>query len=169
MLVTHDQEEAMELSDHVVVMHEGRVAQGGSVRDVYDRPATPFVAAFVGGANVLRGQMVDGRVAVGDAGRRARRNGSGGIPDGAAVNAYVRAHDVALTRAPAGTSDLAAARVVRMAWLGGTVKVSLTLSNGTSMTVEIPKPEAVALGLREGDLVLANPREATAFVEDYSI
>ncbi len=168
LLVTHDQEEAMELSDHVVVMQEGRVAQGGSVRDVYDRPATPFVAAFVGGANVLRGQMVDGRVAVGTL-AFPLSEGSGGIPDGAAVNAYVRAHDVALTRAPAGTSDLAAARVVRMAWLGGTVKVSLTLSNGTSMTVEIPKPEAVALGLREGDLVLANPREATAFVEDYSI
>src|SRR5262252_7654746 len=65
MLVTHDQEEAMEVSDRVVVMHEGRVAQTGTVREVYDRPATPFVAAFVGGANVLRGQMIDGRVSLG--------------------------------------------------------------------------------------------------------
>ena len=55
----------MEVSDQVVVMHEGRVAQTGSVREVYDRPATPFVAAFVGGANVLRGQMVGGRVSLG--------------------------------------------------------------------------------------------------------
>src|SRR4029077_12937293 len=65
LLVTHDQEEAAEVSDHVVVMHEGHVAQAGTLRAVYDRPATPFVAAFVGGANVLRGQMVGGRVSVG--------------------------------------------------------------------------------------------------------
>ena len=68
LLVTHDQEEAAEVSDHVVVMHEGRVAQAGTPREIYDRPATPFVAAFVGGANVLRGQMIDGRVSVGVAG-----------------------------------------------------------------------------------------------------
>ena len=144
------------------------MAQAGSVREVYERPAAPFVAAFVGGANVLRGQMVEGRVSVGAVAVPVAE-GSGGIPDGAAVNAYVRPHDVTLSRAQAGASEIAAARVERMAWLGGTVKVSLTLPDGTSMTVELPKLEALALGLREGDLVLANPREATVFVEDYSI
>ena len=48
LLVTHDQEEAVELSDHVVVMHEGRVAQAGTPREIYDRPATPFVAGVRG-------------------------------------------------------------------------------------------------------------------------
>ena len=158
----------MELSDHVVVMQEGRVAQAGSVRDVYERPATPFVAEFVGGANVLRGHMIDGRVSVGAVAVPVA-DGSSRIPEGAAVNAYVRPHDVALTRAQADGSAISAARVQRMAWLGGTVKVSLALADGASMTVELPKAEALALGLREGDLVLANPREATVFVEDYSI
>ncbi len=102
LLVTHDQEEAAELSDHVVVMHEGRVAQAGTPREIYDRPATPFVAGFVGGANVLRGQMVDGRVSVG-ALAAVTVNGGADMPDGAAVNAYVRPHDVTLTKATAGT------------------------------------------------------------------
>ena len=167
LLVTHDQEEAMEVSDQVVVMHEGRVAQTGTVRDVYDRPATPFVAAFVGGSNVLRGLMVDGRVNVG---ALAVDVADGvGAPDGASVNAYVRPHDVTLTKADAGSSSVAVARVERIAWLGGTVKLSLKLSDGAPMTVEMTKAEVQALAIAEGDLVLANPREATVFVEDYQI
>ncbi len=56
VLVTHDQDEALELSDHVVVLLGGRVAQAGDPHAVYDRPATPEVAAFLGGANLLRGR-----------------------------------------------------------------------------------------------------------------
>ena len=168
LLVTHDQEEAMEVSDQVVVMHEGRVAQTGTVREVYDRPATPFVAAFVGGANVLRGLMVGGRVNVGGALAVDVAEGVG-APDGASVNAYVRPHDVTLTKVDAGASPVAVARVDRMAWLGGTVKLSLKLADGAPMTVEMTKAEVQALAIAEGDLVLANPREATVFVEDYQI
>ncbi|HEY6476537.1 MAG TPA: sulfate/molybdate ABC transporter ATP-binding protein, partial [Polyangia bacterium] len=170
LLVTHDQAEAMEVSDQVVVMHEGRVAQTGGVREVYDRPATPFVAAFVGGSNVLRGQMSGGRVNL-----RALDVedvaivGQALAPDGASVNAYVRPHDVALTKAAAGAPPISVARVERMAWLGGTVKVSLKLFDGAPLTVEMPKAEAQALAISEGDLVMASPREAKVFVEDYQI
>jgi sulfate/thiosulfate transport system ATP-binding protein len=167
LLVTHDQEEAMEVSDHVVVMHEGRVAQAGTVREVYDQPATPFVAGFVGGANVLRGQMVDGRVSVGSF-DMSMPSGTA-APDGAAVNAYVRPHDVTLTKADADTPEVSIARVERMAWIGGYVKLSLKLSDGAPMTVEMPKADIEALGINEGDLVMANLREAKVFVEDYSI
>ncbi len=167
LLVTHDQAEAMEVSDRVVVMHEGRVAQTGTVREVYDRPATPFVAAFVGGANVLRGLMVDGRLTVGSLAVSLADGSS--APDGAAVHAYVRPHDVALTKAAAGTPEVSVARVERMAWLGGTVKLSLKLADGAPMTVEMPKAEVQALSINEGDLVMASPRDAKVFLEDYSI
>jgi sulfate/thiosulfate transport system ATP-binding protein len=167
LLVTHDQEEAMEVSDHVVVMHEGRVAQAGTVREVYDRPATPFVAAFVGGANVLRGQMMDGRVTLGSFAVSVASGSS--APDGAAVNAYVRPHDVALTKANADSPQISVARVERMAWLGAYVKLSLKLPDGGPMTVEMSKGEVETLGITEGDLVMASPREAKVFVEDYSI
>jgi sulfate/thiosulfate transport system ATP-binding protein len=168
LLVTHDQEEAMEVSDHVVVMHEGRVAQAGTIREVYDRPATPFVAGFVGGANILRGQMVDGRVNVGSSLAVSVTN-STDAPEGAAVNAYVRPHDVTLTKADADSPEIAVARVERMAWIGGYVKLSLKLSDGAPMTVEMPKSEIETLGINEGDLVMANLREAKVFIEDYSI
>jgi sulfate/thiosulfate transport system ATP-binding protein len=167
MLVTHDQEEAAEVSDHVVVMHEGHVAQVGTPRAIYDKPATPFVAGFVGGANVLRGQMVNGRVSVGA--MAVAVAGSSGAPDGAAVSAYVRSHDVTLTKADASAPEISVARVERMAWLGGYVKLSLKLSDGSPMTVEMPKTEVETLALAEGDRVMANLREAKVFVEDYSI
>jgi len=168
LLVTHDQAEAMEVSDQVVVMHEGRVAQTGTVREIYDRPTTPFVAAFVGGANVMRGQMVGGRVSFGAMSAVDVADVTN-APDGSSVNAYVRPHDVALTKAETGAPAISVARIERMAWLGGTVKVSLKLSDGAPMTVEMPKAEAQALAIAEGDLVMANPREAKVFVEDYSI
>src|SRR5262245_31726851 len=167
LLVTHDQEEAAEVSDHVVVMHEGRVAQAGTPREIYDRPATPFVAAFVGGANVLRGQMVDGRVSVGAL--AVAVSGGAAVPDGAAVSAYVRSHDVSLTKADGSAPAVSVAHVERMAWLGGYVKLSLKLPDGSPMTVQMPKSEVESLAIVEGDRVMANLREAKVFVEDYSI
>ena len=167
LLVTHDQEEAAEVSDHVVVMHEGRVAQAGTPRQIYDQPATPFVAAFVGGANVLHGQMVDGRVSVGSL--AVAVPGGAGVPDGSSVSAYVRSHDVTLTKADTGVNEVAFAHVERMAWLGGYVKLSLKLPDGSPMIVEMPKAEVEALAIGEGDRVMANLREAKVFVEDYSI
>jgi sulfate transport system ATP-binding protein len=166
LLVTHDQEEAMEVSDHVVVMHEGRVAQAGSTDDVYDRPASPFVASFVGGANLLRGHMKDGQVTVGTM-AVGTSNGSH-APDGA-VDAYVRPHDVTLTKVDGDAPAIAAARVERLVRLGAKVKISLKLSDGAPMTVEMTKLDVDALSIGEGDLVMTSLRDAKIFVGDYSI
>jgi sulfate transport system ATP-binding protein len=170
LLVTHDQEEAMEVSDHVVVMNEGRVAQAGSTDDVYDRPASPFVASFVGGANLLRGHVSGGRVTVGtmDAGT-AEGTSATSAPDGSAVDAYVRPHDVTLTKVAGDSAEVAAARVVRLVRLGAKVKLSLKLAGGAPMTVEMTKAELDALAIGEGDLVMASLRDAKIFLEDYSI
>ena len=169
LLVTHDQEEAMEVSDHVVVMHEGRVAQAGSTDDVYDRPASPFVASFVGGANLLRGHMLDGRVTVGAMSVGTVDGKGTGAPDGTAVDAYVRPHDVTLTKVGGDGPSIAAARVERLVRLGAKVKISLKLSDGAAMTVEMAKLELDALAIAEGDLVMADLRDAKVFVTDYSI
>ena len=91
---------------------------------------------------------------------------------------FVRPHDVKLIKADAaasgagtgdGAPDVSAARVERLAWLGGYVKLLLKLPDGTSMTVEMPRSEVDALGIGEGDLVMADLRAARIFVEDYSI
>ena len=81
----------------------------------------------------------------------------------------MRPHDVTLTKAADGAPEVSVARVERLTWLGGYVKVALKLSDGAPMTVEMSKAEVDALAIREGDLVMANLREAKVFVEDYSI
>ena len=172
LLVTHDQEEAMEVSDHVVVMNEGRVAQAGSADDVYDRPANAFVASFVGGANVLRGHVKSGRVSVGTMPVGTADGMSAAIRahDGSTVgtDVYVRPHDVTLTKVD-GEPAVSAARVERLVRLGAKVKISLKLADGVLMTVEMPKVELEALAIAEGDLVMASLRDAKIFVGDYSI
>jgi len=63
VFVTHDQEEAMEVADRIVVMNHGRIEQDGAPDDVYDHPATPFVLQFLGDVNLFRGGAPDGRIA----------------------------------------------------------------------------------------------------------
>ncbi len=117
--------------------------------------------------------MREGRASVGDRASVGSFvvNGPDGTqaPDGTAVNAFVRPHDVTLTKAADGVPEVSVARVERLTWLGGYVKVALKLSDGAPMTVEMSKAEVEALAIREGDLVMANLREAKVFVEDYSI
>jgi sulfate/thiosulfate transport system ATP-binding protein len=169
LLVTHDQEEAMELSQHVIVMHEGRVEQSGSPRDIYDRPATPFVAEFVGGANVLSGRVESGRANLASVSMPIP--GDNGAREGAQVQAFVRPHDVKLARAdePSADTSVTVARIDRLTHMGRTVKVALTLADTTPMTVELARPDFEKLGVGEGDRVLIDLREAKLFVEDYSI
>jgi sulfate transport system ATP-binding protein len=166
LLVTHDQEEALELSQHVVVMHDGKVAQAGTPQEVYDHPATPFVASFVGGANILRGRVAAGRAEVGAFAVAA----PDGARDGAEVHAFVRPHDVKLTKAPGDEeASVAVAKIERLARVGAACKVTLRLAGGDTMTVQMSKAEIDALGVVEGDRVMVDLREAKVFVEDYSI
>ena len=166
ILVTHDQEEALELSEHVVLLHEGRVVQAGSPHDVYDRPSTPFVASFLGGANVLRGQMKHGRVDIG----ALAVDGPGGAEDGVAVQAFVRPQDIRLEKATDEPApDVQLAKIVRMTRIGGQVKLTVELGTGDSITVQMAKTEVDQLGVVQGDRVMVDLKEAKLFVEDYTI
>jgi sulfate/thiosulfate transport system ATP-binding protein len=148
LLVTHDQDEAFELSEQVVVMHDGKVAQAGSPHDIYDTPATPFVASFIGNANSVRARAVDGREGV----------------------AYVRPQDVKLVRADEGPSDAPPAQILAMLRIGGFVKIEVRLATAERMTVQLSRAEAEALRLREGDRVRVLLGERKVFVVgDYSI
>ncbi len=155
VLVTHDQEEAMELADTLVVMNQGRIEQQGPPSAIYDQPATPFVARFVGGANLLRGS------------------------DGGEVRAFVRPHEVKLSKLPdagdgAASTDperepVSLARVERLAFVGAYVKVTLGLPDGGTLSVELTSAEYAALGIQEGDRVMADLQEAKIFLGDYTI
>jgi len=177
LMVTHDQEEAMELSDRVVVMNAGKIEQIGAPVEIYDKPATPFVASFVGSANVLSGRVQGGHI------------GSVPVsaPEGKVVHAFVRPHDVEIkvasaagpaavalapTAAPAseeGTPSVASARVARLVRIGWQVKVHLVLADGQPLVVQMTKDEVEAMRIQEGDRVFVNVKEAKVFVQDYSI
>src|SRR5690554_4350067 len=102
VFVTHDQEEALEVADRVVVMNAGRVEQVGTPAEVYDRPASPFVYRFLGSVNQLRGQLRGGRALVGGAEFPAPEHAGA---EGAPAVAFVRPQDldVSRQRAEAGT------------------------------------------------------------------
>jgi len=165
VLVTHDQEEAFELSEHVVLLSEGKVVQTGTPHELYDRPKTPFVASFLGGANVLRGSVRFGMAEVGSMSVEA----PAGTAEGASVHAFVRPHDIRLVKAEPEEDSVSVARVERLTRIGAQVKVSLELADGEPMTVQMSKVEVDSIGIEAGDRVLVDLREAKVFVEDYSI
>ena len=166
LLVTHDQEEALEISQHVVVLGGGRVAQAGPPEDIYDRPATPFVASFVGGTSVLKGWVVrSGRAEVGS----LEVDAPGSAREGEAVQAFIRPHDVKIVKPAQGTPGPHESRVERLKSVGGYVKVLLKLPTGESVSVEVPRAEFDNLGVVEGDHVHADVRLAKVFLGDYSI
>ncbi len=124
LFVTHDQEEALTLSDRVAIMNRGRIEQIGTPREVYERPATDFVAGFLGASNVFEGRVAgrEGDCAVVDLGEvRVRLPWEAGLEPGAAVRFAVRPEKVRL--GPAAGSDGVPGRVRHVVYLGPTTHV----------------------------------------------
>jgi sulfate transport system ATP-binding protein len=159
LLVTHDQEEALELADQVVVMHQGKIEQIGSSDQVYNHPKTPFVAGFLGAANVIDGVVEAGRLRVGDhlIGHAEH------LDEGAVAHAYVRPHDVRVALSPNGSPTIAAKleRVNNLGWLW---KLHLVLSNGQTVIAHIPRDELEAVAT--GDTVHISLKNARVFEEE---
>jgi sulfate/thiosulfate transport system ATP-binding protein len=169
ILVTHDQEEALDLSDQLVVMNLGHVEQVGSPAEVYAKPATSFVASFVGAANVLRGRVLDGHVRVGELALPV----ADGTLDGARVQAVVRPHDVRIERSDGAqvtrVHGRSTGRVQRIVDLGTHFKVDLDLPTRENITVHLPRREFESLAVRKGEAVLVDLDNAKVFVDDYVI
>jgi sulfate transport system ATP-binding protein len=159
IFVTHDQEEALEIADEVVIMNQGRVEQVGTPQQVYDKPATPFVYQFLGNVNVLRVPTLAGAL-VGDS-----------RPPGAARDGqiYVRPHDIELTPHDAGGSGLSA--IVRHLHAAGPHARLLLeqVQTREQVEVEISRSELSELNLKVNDLVRMRLRQAHSFDEDYAI
>jgi sulfate transport system ATP-binding protein len=162
ILVTHDQEEALELAHEVVVMHNGAVEQAGMPDEIYNHPASPFVAGFVGAANVLQGLVINGRVQFGE----ELVPGADHLNDGDWARAYVRPHDVAISSAPP-TALSCAATISRMADLGWVTKVTLKLADGQRLMAQLPSEDASKLS--PGEPVYADLRNAKVFTSTGSI
>ena len=140
LFVTHDQEEALAIADRVGVMREGRLEQLGTPTDVYSRPATPFVAEFVGLTNRLAGEVHGGAVEVRGVRLPVVQAGS---PDGPAI-ALVRPEAVSLVAAAAEATGPLVGTVIATAFLGAVSRVTVDMGDGTVLA-QMPTSEASGL------------------------
>jgi sulfate transport system ATP-binding protein len=153
VFVTHDQEEALELADRVVVMSQGRIEQVGTPEEVYHSPANPFVMKFLGQVNLFHGRIEDGEVVMG-------QSGSNGTDS---VVGYVRPHQLDISRQVNGKPRLPA-RILRINAAGFQVRVQLLLTN-ENRTIEgvLSQDRFHELSLKAGESVFVLPMEVKIF------
>ncbi len=158
VFVTHDQEEAFEVADRVVLMNAGRIEQEGTPAQVFEEPASPFVMRFLGAVNVFRGQVEGGRACVGDLEFSA--------PGPLRARPRPRLRPAARAGDPPRRPFRAASRP---GWsgsrsLGASVRVELRApSHGERIEAELDAPRSQALALRPGDGVHLSPRRVRVF------
>jgi sulfate transport system ATP-binding protein len=163
IFVTHDQEEAFEVADTVVVMSQGRIEQAGTPEQVFEHPANPFVMDFLGQVNVFHGRVLDGKAIIG--GVELACHGHQPQESGAA-RVYVRPHDVDIETNPNGSGRLAA-RVTHVNPAGAVTRVQVRVPDlDSEISVELSKDRSAALNLKKGDAVFVAPRKVRVFGPD---
>lgn len=155
VFVTHDQEEALELADRVVVMSQGRIEQIGSPEEVYHHPANPFVMKFLGQVNLFQGRLEDGQMILEQGPHHA---------DG--VVGYVRPQHLDITWQQ-GAGPAWSARVQRVNAASSQVRVELTLlSDQRPVEVLLSQDRYQELKLKPNDSVYVQPKEMKIFDKD---
>ncbi|MEL6458424.1 MAG: TOBE-like domain-containing protein [Cyanobacteria bacterium J06621_15] len=152
VFVTHDQEEAMEVSDEIVVMNKGKVEQIGTPAEIYDHPATAFVMSFIGPVNVLPSTS-----------RIFQSNGF----DSPQSEMFLRPQDVIVETSPNGTT--VPARVSRLIHLGWEIQAELALDDGQVVTAHLTRDRFDELNLEPQQRVYVKPKDAKSFPLYYSI
>jgi sulfate transport system ATP-binding protein len=156
VFVTHDQEEALEVADRVVVLNQGRIEQVGTPDEVYDRPATPFVYHFLGDVNLFHGRVHEGEARLGEA---------PADPPGDAAVFYARPHEIDILRAPPGEAAIPA-RILDVRALGATVRVELERLDGAGLVeVELARDPADPRPYARDEAVWLQPRRLRIFQE----
>jgi sulfate/thiosulfate transport system ATP-binding protein len=152
VFVTHDQEEAMEVSDRIVVMNKGKIEQVGTPAQVYDHPASAFVMSFIGPVNVLPSNS-----------RIFQESGF----DSANPEMFLRPHDIQVELQPNGST--VPARVRRLIHLGWEIQTELVLDDGQEMVAHLTRDRFDQLNLQENQRVHVKPKDAKSFPLYYEI
>jgi spermidine/putrescine ABC transporter ATP-binding subunit len=148
VFVTHDQTEALGLSDRIAVMRGGRVEQLGAPREIYERPTTRFVADFIGASTVLRGRAVGAdRVEIAP-GSILRVAGGRALTVGADVELAIRPERVRL--APAGGDNVVEARIEGLVYQGAQTELTARLADGQRVLVFVTEPAPAPLAPGQG-------------------
>jgi len=169
IFVTHDQEEAFEVADRVVVLNKGRIEQQGAPIEVFEHPANEFVMDFLGNVNKLPVRVEGGRALLGETGDvevpakvfAASANGR--------TDAYIRPHELDIARTAEGGNCMLA-KVVHINPAGSVVKVRLLAEDfGLMINVDIAPDRYRALALKPGESVFVTPKAAKIFEPEYAI
>ncbi len=164
IFVTHDQEEALELADRVVVMNKGQIEQVGTTDEVYDRPRTPFVFDFLGTPNILPGYVTGGRIHL--TGAVAPIGTTALAADRGTVDIYARPGDFEVVE---GDAAALPGTVVEAQRTGFLVRLTVQLQNGSgdqTIEIEIPHPDPDIRVWRIGDPIRVKPVRFSTFPRD---
>lgn len=163
IFVTHDQEEALEVADRVVIMNKGQIEQIGTPEEVYDQPANPFVYRFLGNVNLFRGRVSEGKVRI-DTGAAEEQEGH------LSTIAYARPHELEIHRVINDDNAAIAAVIVHMRAIGPMVQLELKRADtGEFIEAELTKERSRELHLQTGDRVFVELKNLKVFVEDFTI
>ncbi|MGQ3055835.1 MAG: sulfate/molybdate ABC transporter ATP-binding protein [Nevskia sp.] len=159
IFVTHDQEEALELADRVVVMNRGVIEQVGTTDQVWDAPATPFVYDFLGTPNVLPARVERGALLLN--GATAVLAEAGAAPEGP-VNVYTRPNELRI--ADAGDAAALSGTVVEIQRTGLLLRLGVQLlSSGDTIEIELPNPDPAVQRWQLGDAIRVRPARYSLF------
>ena len=161
VFVTHDQEEALEVADRVVLMNEGRIEQVGTPEEVYHHPANAFVYNFLGNVNLFHSRVEEGKVYLGDLPIDLPAESA---PDAKSALVFVRPHLLEIELQPSA-SDHFRAKVTHINAAGPIVKVNLVTDWGDPVHVELSHERYRALGVKRDDRVSVIPKERKVFID----
>ena len=167
VFVTHDQEEALEVADRVVLMNKGVVEQSGSPQDVWDHPASPFVYGFLGDVNLFHGRAHEGLLHLDGVAIDTPEHADA---QNAQAFAYVRPHDLDVQRYTAGASGIVA-RLSRAIVVGPIARLELLpvennqpKKHNALIEAQIPAQQFKEMGFQEGETLVVSPRKARVFL-----
>lgn len=161
VFVTHDQEEALEVADRVVVLNSGQIEQEGTPDKVYDQPASPFVFHFLGDVNLFHGRVHDGHANIGDA--RVELEEHTPVQDKAVF--FARPHEIDILLEPDGNGSIAA-RILDVRAIGATIRVELErLDDHGVVEVEMAREQNQNKTFTRGQQVYLLPKRLRLFEE----
>lgn len=172
IFVTHDQEEALEVADRVVLMNKGQIEQIGSPQEVWAHPASPFVYGFLGDVNLFQGRAHQGEMLIGADQQAVRLN----VPEhqhalDTKAFAYVRPHDFLVERHTTDHADGIVARLTRAVVVGPIARLEFSAQEGqgfeqdTLIEVQMTATQFHQDGFAEGDVLVLRPQSARVFLE----
>ena len=163
IFVTHDQEEALEVADQVVLMNKGRVEQIGSPQDVYNHPTSPFVYGFLGNVNLFHGRVHEGVLEAGGVSFDAPDHASAQDAKG---TGFVRPHDLEIDRYAPGASGIVV-QLRRSHAIGPLAQLELERDDNAELIEALISSERFAqLQLKDGETLVVRPKRLHVFVDE---